>query len=52
MRVHKSVGAVGAQAVPASALYITDRFLEVFAACALAPRTRSPTSSEVLSWLN
>ena len=30
MRVHKSVGAVGAQAVPASALYITDRFLEVY----------------------
>ena len=46
MRVHKSVGAVGAQAVPASALYITDRFLEVFAACALAPRTRSPTSQK------
>ncbi len=45
MRVHKSVGAVGAQAVPASALYITDRFLEVFAACALAPGTRSWTRS-------
>ena len=31
MRVHKMVGASGAQAIPAAALYITDRFLEVFA---------------------
>ena len=51
MRVHKSVGAVGAQAVPASALYITDRFLEVFAAWHTGTGDCLPDISEVLSWL-
>jgi thioredoxin-dependent peroxiredoxin len=31
MQVHKMVGACGALSVPGAALYITDRFLEVFA---------------------
>jgi peroxiredoxin len=52
MRVHKSVGAVGAQAVRASALYITDRFLEVFAAWRTGTGDPLPDISEVLSWLN
>ena len=51
MRVHKLVGAVGAQAVPASALYITDRFLEVFAAWRTGIGDRLPDISDVLSWL-
>ena len=52
MRVHKSVGAVGAQAVPASAPYITDRFLEVFGAWRTGTGDPLPDISEVLSWLN
>ena len=51
MRVHNSVGASGAQAVPAAALYITDRFLEVFAAWRTGTGDRLPDISEVLSWL-
>jgi peroxiredoxin len=52
MRVHNSVGAVGAQAVPAAAFYITDRFLEVFAVWRTGVGDRLPDLSEVLSWLN
>ncbi len=51
MRIHKSVGASGAQAVLAAALYITDRFLEVFAAWRTVTGDRLPDISEVLSWL-
>ena len=51
MRVHNMVGASGAQAVPAAALYITDRFLEVFAAWRTGTGDRLPDISEVLSWL-
>jgi peroxiredoxin len=51
MRVHNMVGASGGQAVPAAALYITDRFLEVFAAWRTVTGDRLPDISEVLSWL-
>ena len=51
MRVHNMVGASGAQAVAAAALYITDRFLEVFAAWRTGTGDRLPDISEVLSWL-
>jgi peroxiredoxin len=51
MHVHNSVGASGAQAVPAAALYITDRFLEVFAAWRAGAGERLPVISDVLSWL-
>jgi peroxiredoxin len=51
MHVHNSVGASGAQAVPAAALYITDRFLEVFAAWRTGAGERLPDISDVLSWL-
>ena len=51
MHVHNSVGASGAQAVPAPALYITDRFLEVFAVWRTGAGDRLPNVSEVLSWL-
>jgi peroxiredoxin len=51
MHVHNSVGASGAQAVPAAALYITDRFLEVFATWRTGAGERLPDISDVLSWL-
>lgn len=48
-RVHNMVGASGA--VPAAALYITDRFLEVFAVWRTGAWDPLPDSSDVLSWL-
>jgi peroxiredoxin len=51
MHVHNSVGAFGVQAVPAAALYITDRFLEVFATWRTGAGERLPDISDVLSWL-
>ena len=51
MQVHKSVGAVHAQAVPAAAVYVTDRFLEVYATWRTAQGDNLPGVSEVLSWL-
>ena len=52
MRVHNMVGASGAQAVPAAALYVTDRFLEVFAAWHTGTGDCLPDVTDVLSWLN
>lgn len=52
MKVHKMAGASGAQAVPAAAMYITDRFLEVFAVWRTGTGDDLPDISEVLSWLN
>lgn len=52
MRVHHAVGASGAQEVPAAALYITDRFLEVFAVWRTGIGDRLPDITDVLSWLN
>jgi peroxiredoxin len=51
MRVHNMVGASGAQAVPAAALYIADRFLEVFDVWRTGTGDRLPDISDVLSWL-
>jgi alkyl hydroperoxide reductase subunit AhpC len=51
MQVHKAVGALGAQAVPAAALYVTDRFLEVYAAWRTGEGDSLPSASEVVSWL-
>ena len=51
MKVHNMVGASGAQAVPAAALYITDRFLEVFAVWRTGAGECLPDISDVLSWL-
>ena len=51
MRVHNMVGACGAQAVPGAALYITDRFLEVFAVWRTGSGARQPDITDVLSWL-
>jgi peroxiredoxin Q/BCP len=52
MRVHNMVGACGAQAVPGAALYITDRFLEVFAVWRTGGGERLPDITDILSWLN
>jgi thioredoxin-dependent peroxiredoxin len=52
MRVHNTVGACGAQAVPGAALYITDRFLEVFAVWRTGTGDCLPDVTDVLSWLN
>ena len=51
MHVHNSVGASGVQGVPAAALNITDRFLEVFATWRTGAGERLPDISDVLSWL-
>lgn len=51
MRVHNMVGGSGAQAVPAAALSITDRLLEVFAVWLTGTGDRLPDISDVLSWL-
>lgn len=51
MQVHKAVGALDAQAVPATALYVTDRFLEAYAAWRTGEGDILPTISEVLAWL-
>jgi len=50
-QIHKSVGAVDVHAVPASAVYVTDRFLEVYATWRTAQGDNLPGVSEVLSWL-
>jgi peroxiredoxin len=52
MRVHNMVGACGAQAVPGATLYITDRFLEVFAVWRTGTGDVLPDISAVLSWLS
>jgi peroxiredoxin len=49
-RVYNTVGASGAQGVPAAALYITDRFLEVFATWHTGAGEHLPDISDVLSW--
>lgn len=51
MHIHHAVGASGAQGVPAPAVYITDRFLEIYAVWRMGTGDRLPAVSEVLSWL-
>ncbi len=50
-KVHEAVGACENHGVWAPALYVIDRFLEVYAAWCTASRDVLPSSSEVLSWL-
>jgi peroxiredoxin len=50
-QVHKIVGALGHQSVPAPAVYVTDRFMEVFAAWLTGAGGTLPSISDVLSWL-
>ena len=51
MQIHGVVGAIGAQGTATTAIYLTDRFLEVFAAWRTAEGNSLPDPSEVLSWL-
>ncbi len=50
--VHRSVGALSAEAAPGAALYVTDRFMEVYAAWRSGSGDNLPGISEVLSWLS
>jgi peroxiredoxin len=49
--VHKAVGAVSVEGAFIPALYVTDRYLEVYAAWRSAEGHTPPTVAEVLSWL-
>lgn len=51
MRIHGMVGAIGAHGTASTAIYLTDRFLEVFAAWRTAEGNTLPDASEILSWL-
>lgn len=50
-KVHCQLGVVSGQRVPTLAVYITDRFGEVFAAWSTAQRQAPPDAEEVLGWL-
>jgi peroxiredoxin len=48
--IHRSVGSLGAKNVPATAVYVTDRFLEVFAKWRTAEGENLPDVEEIVSW--
>ncbi len=50
-RLHEQFGAVDAQGRACSAVYITDRFAEVFTAYRRRDGQKLPTFTEILSWL-
>lgn len=50
-RLRERFGAVDAQGCACSAVYITDRFAEVFAAYRKRDGQKLPTFTEILSWL-
>lgn len=50
-RLHERFGAVDAQGRACSAVYITDRFAEVFAVYRRRNGQKLPTFTEILSWL-
>lgn len=50
-RVYRSLGALTPEGKLAPAVYVTDRFGEVFAACRTADGQRVPITDEVLEWL-
>lgn len=52
LQVHKAFGALDPRAVPAAALYVTDRFLEVFAEWRTGEGDSLPNASELISWLD
>jgi peroxiredoxin len=52
LQVQKSVGALDAQAAPVATLYMTDRFLEVFAVWRTGEGNSLPSASELFSWLD
>lgn len=50
-KAHKTVGALGGQLVHAPAVYVIDRFMEVFAVWHTGAGGTLPTIQDVLSWL-
>jgi peroxiredoxin len=50
--VHRQLGAADSEGRPAPALYITDRYGEVFAAYRSAAGQRLPRAGEILNWLS
>ena len=51
-RIHRPAGAVDKYGHPATAIYITDRFLEVFAVYRAAQGQTMPCSREIVEWLS
>jgi peroxiredoxin len=51
LAVHRSIGAVDAQARPRATLYITDRFGEIFASFRESAAGGLPRVSDILEWL-
>jgi peroxiredoxin len=49
--IHQSVGAADAQGKDAAAVYVTDRFGEIFAIYRTVEGTRLPSDADILSWL-
>jgi len=50
-RIHREVGASDSQENPAAAVYVTDRFEEIFGAYRTSEGEPLPTAAEVLNWL-
>jgi peroxiredoxin Q/BCP len=50
-RIHRQTGAADKYGQPATAIYITDRFGEVFAAYRAAERQTMPDVREIVTWL-
>lgn len=51
-RIHRQLGAAQADGKPASAVYITDGYGEVFGAYRTARGQAMPTANEILDWLS
>jgi peroxiredoxin len=51
-RIHRSAGAVDGQGHPATAVYVTDRFGEVFAVYRAAEGQAMPSGGEIVEWLS
>lgn len=51
-RIHRPAGAADEEGSPATAIYITDRFSEVFSVYRAAEGQTMPTSREIVEWLS
>jgi peroxiredoxin len=50
-RVHRELGAVDSQGHASAAVYVTDRFGEVFGACRTRDKQSLPGIADILNWL-
>jgi len=50
-RVHRQLGALGSQGDDAAAVYVTDRFAEVFGAYRTSEGQPLPGIADILNWL-